>query len=63
MGVGNELIILRELMCTLGAFIEHGGSLVDTPQLHGVEVQFVVVALGARLLDGRMLGLVLGIDR
>ncbi len=50
-------------MCTLGAFIEHGGSLVDAPQLHGVEVQFVVAALGARLLDGRMFGLVLGIDR
>lgn len=50
-------------MCTLGAFIEHGGSFVDAPQLHGVEVQLVVVALGARLLDGRMLGLVLSIDR
>lgn len=50
-------------MRTLWTLIEHRGSLVHAPQLHGVEVQLVVAALGARLLDGRMLGLVLRVDR
>lgn len=44
------LIILREFVTTIRTFIEYGGPLVDTAQLHRVEIQLVVAAFRTRLL-------------
>lgn len=42
-------------MCTFGTFVEDRRALVHAPQLHGVEVHLMVRALGAGLLDHRVL--------
>ncbi len=43
-------------MAALGTLVEDSGALIRTTQLHGIEIQLVVAALGAGLLDSRVLG-------
>ena len=58
-----SLIVLRELVATLVALVEDRASLVDTSQLHSVEVQLRVCTLGAWLIDGGVLLLLLVITK
>jgi len=48
----SVLIVLIELVIAVGAFVKDGGALVHATNLHGVEEQLGMEALGAGLLDG-----------
>ena len=49
------LVVLRERVPALGTLVEHRLTLIDRSQLHGVEVEPLVRALGALLIHHRPL--------
>ena len=50
-----RLVVLAELVATLGAVIEYSRAFVCTPKLESVEVHFVVAAVWTFLLDSSLL--------